>query len=175
MIDNVAQNAGMILGPLTVIDLMSLDLLADIFESLAKHGRGAAKEAPDSLKILREFITRSRLGRKTGAGIYEYNSHQDRVDSALSRDLFLPVPGQTTPEEIEQRLFVIQTIEAQHAIREGIIEDAGMADLASVLGWSYPAGRGGVLNYPDFIGGEEFTRTQLRLQERFGSRFALPS
>jgi 3-hydroxyacyl-CoA dehydrogenase/enoyl-CoA hydratase/3-hydroxybutyryl-CoA epimerase len=175
MIDHVAQNAGMILGPLTVIDLMSLDLLADIFESLAKHGRGAAKEAPDSLKILREFITRSRLGRKTGAGIYEYNSHQDRVDSALSRDLFSPVPGQTTPEEIEQRLFVIQTIEAQHAVREGIIEDAGMADLASVLGWSYPAGRGGVLNYPDFIGGEAFTRTQLRLQERFGSRFALPS
>ena len=174
MIDNVAQNAGMILGPLTVIDLMSLDLLADIFESLAKHGRGAAKEAPDSLNILREFIARSRLGRKTGAGIYEYNSHQERVDSALSRDLFSPETGQTTPEEIEQRLFIIQTIEAQHAIREGIIEDAGMADLASVLGWSYPAGRGGVLNYPDFIGGEEFVQIRLRLQERFGSRFALP-
>ena len=174
MIDNVAQNAGMILGPLTVIDLMSLDLLADIFESLAKHGRGAAREAPDSLKILREFIARSRLGRKTGAGIYEYNSHQERVDSALSRDLFSPVPDQTTPEEIEQRLFAIQTIEAQHAIREGIIEDAGMADLASVLGWSYPAALGGVLNYPDFIGAEEFAQSQLHLQERFGSRFALP-
>jgi 3-hydroxyacyl-CoA dehydrogenase / enoyl-CoA hydratase / 3-hydroxybutyryl-CoA epimerase len=174
MIDNVAQNAGMILGPLTVIDLMSLDLLADIFESLAKHGRGAAREAPDSLKILREFIARSRLGRKTGAGIYEYNSHQERVDSALPRDLFSPVPDQTTPEEIEQRLFAIQTIEAQHAIREGIIEDAGMADLASVLGWSYPAARGGVLNYPDFIGAEEFAQSQLHLQEKFGSRFALP-
>ena len=46
-------------------------------------------------------------------------------------------------------MFVIQTIEAKHAIREGIIEDAGMANLASVLGWSYPAARGGVLNYPD--------------------------
>jgi 3-hydroxyacyl-CoA dehydrogenase/enoyl-CoA hydratase/3-hydroxybutyryl-CoA epimerase len=175
MIDNVAQNAGMILGPLTVIDLMSLDLLADIFESLAKHRRGAAREAPDSLKILSEFIARSRLGRKSEAGIYEYNSHQERVDSALSRDLFSPVPDQSTPEEIERRLFVIQTIEALHAIREGIIEDAALADLASVLGWSYPAGRGGVLNYPNFIGREEFARTQLRLQERFGHRFALPS
>ncbi|MEY2614682.1 MAG: 3-hydroxyacyl-CoA dehydrogenase / enoyl-CoA hydratase / 3-hydroxybutyryl-CoA epimerase, partial [Verrucomicrobiota bacterium] len=83
-------------------------------------------------------------------------------------------PDQTTPEEIEQRLFAIQTIEAQHATREGIIEDAGMADLASVLGWSYPAGRGGVLNYPEFIGGEKFTQIQLRLQERFGSRFRSP-
>jgi 3-hydroxyacyl-CoA dehydrogenase/enoyl-CoA hydratase/3-hydroxybutyryl-CoA epimerase len=115
------------------------------------------------------------LVRKNGAGIYEYNSHQERVDSALSRDLFSPVPDQSTPEEIERRLFVIQTIEALHAIREGIIEDAALADLASVLGWSYPAGRGGVLNYPNFIGREEFARTRLRLQERFGRRFALPS
>ena len=36
MIDNVAQNAGMVLGPLTVADLMSLDLLVDIFESLVQ-------------------------------------------------------------------------------------------------------------------------------------------
>ena len=71
MIDNVAQNAGMILGPLTMADLMSLDLLADIFESLAKHRRGAARNAADSIKILREFIDQSRLGRKSGAGIYD--------------------------------------------------------------------------------------------------------
>ncbi len=44
-IDNVAQNAGMILGPLTVADLMSLDLLTHIFESLAQHRRGVARYA----------------------------------------------------------------------------------------------------------------------------------
>ncbi len=88
MIDNVARNAGMILGPLTVADLMSLDLLADIFESLAKHQRGAARDASESVDILREFTSRSRLGRKSGAGIYEYNSRQERVDSADFRDLF---------------------------------------------------------------------------------------
>ncbi len=81
MIDNVAQNAGMILGPLTVADLMSLDLLAHIFESLAQHRRGAARYAGDSIKILREFTGQSRLGRKSGAGIYDYNSRRERVDS----------------------------------------------------------------------------------------------
>ena len=49
-----------------------------------------------------------------------------------------------------------------------------MADLASVLGWSYPAGRGGVMTYRDFIGREEFERVRARLQEKFGSRFAMP-
>jgi 3-hydroxyacyl-CoA dehydrogenase/enoyl-CoA hydratase/3-hydroxybutyryl-CoA epimerase len=69
---------------------------------------------------------------------------------------------------------VIQTIEALHAMREGIIEDSGMADLASVLGWSYPAGRGGVISYIDFLGTDEFERVRSRLQEKFGDRFRKP-
>jgi 3-hydroxyacyl-CoA dehydrogenase/enoyl-CoA hydratase/3-hydroxybutyryl-CoA epimerase len=77
-------------------------------------------------------------------------------------------------EEIEERLFVIQTIEALHATREGIIEDPAMADLASVLGWSYPAGRGGVMTYIDYLGREKFEQVRVRLQEKFGDRFMTP-
>jgi 3-hydroxyacyl-CoA dehydrogenase / enoyl-CoA hydratase / 3-hydroxybutyryl-CoA epimerase len=174
MIDNVARNAGMILGPLTLADLMSLDLLADIFESLAEHQRGAARYAADSIKILTEFINRSRLGRKSGAGIYQYTASRERDDSAESCNLFAAATRQPAPDEIERRLFVIQTIEALHAMREGIIEDAAMADLASVLGWSYPAGRGGVMTYRDLIGREKFEQMRVRLQEKFGGRFAMP-
>ena len=124
MIDNVAQNAGMILGPLTVADLMSLDLLTDIFESLAKHQRGAARNAADSIKILREFIDRSRLGRKSGAGIYELQFPPGACRfGGISQSVCLRRPTNPIPDEIEQRLFVIQTIEALHAMREGIIED----------------------------------------------------
>jgi 3-hydroxyacyl-CoA dehydrogenase/enoyl-CoA hydratase/3-hydroxybutyryl-CoA epimerase len=175
MVDHVAQNAGMILGPLIVADLMSLDLLTHIFESLAQHQRGAARDAADSIGILRKLSGQSRLGRKSGAGIYDYNSRQERVESMAIRDLFAPAAHPPTPGEIEQRLFVIQTIEALHAMREGIIDDAAIADLASVLGWSYPAARGGVLAYLDYIGREEFERVRVRLQEKFGDRFAMPA
>jgi 3-hydroxyacyl-CoA dehydrogenase/enoyl-CoA hydratase/3-hydroxybutyryl-CoA epimerase len=175
MVDHVAQNAGMILGPLIVADLMSLDLLTHIFESLAQHQRGAARDAADSIGILRKLSGQSRLGRKSGAGIYDYNSRQERVESMAIRDLFAPAAHPPTPGEIEQRLFVIQTIEALHALREGIIDDAAIADLASVLGWSYPAARGGVLAYLDYIGREEFERVRVRLQEKFGDRFAMPA
>ena len=174
MIDNVARNAGMILGPLTVADLMGLDLLVDIFESLARHRRGSARDAGESIQILREFTSQSRLGRKSGAGIYEYDSRQERVDPTGSVNLFAPMTHEPAPDEIESRLFVIQTIEALHAMGEGIIEDAAMANLASVLGWSYPASRGGVMTYLDLIGREEFERIRSRLQEKFGSRFAKP-
>ncbi len=173
-IDNVARNAGMVLGPLTVADLMSLDLLVDIFETLARHRRGAAIDAGESIKILKEFTSRSRFGRKSGAGIYEYGSRQERVDSNESGNLFAAATAQSSPDEIERRLFMIQTIEALHATREGIIEDPAMADLASVLGWSYPAGRGGVMAYRDHIGRQDFERVRIRLQEKFGPRFAMP-
>jgi 3-hydroxyacyl-CoA dehydrogenase / enoyl-CoA hydratase / 3-hydroxybutyryl-CoA epimerase len=174
LIDNVAQNAGMILGPLTVADLTSLDLLIDIFKSLAVHGRGAARYAPESVMILQELTSRSRLGKKSRAGIYDYNAGQERTDWPEFVRLFAPAPEQPAADEIERRLFVIQTLEALHAIREGIIEDPDMADLASVLGWTYPAHRGGVISYIDFIGRTAFERGRADLQRKFGDRFAPP-
>jgi 3-hydroxyacyl-CoA dehydrogenase/enoyl-CoA hydratase/3-hydroxybutyryl-CoA epimerase len=124
--------------------------------------------------ILQELTSRSRLGKKSRAGIYDYNSSQERIDSPEFVRLFAPAPEEAAAEEIEQRLFVIQTLEALHAIREGIIEDADLADLASVLGWNYPAHRGGVMSYINFIGRTEFERVRGDLQRKFGNRFALP-
>ena len=174
LIDNATQNAGMILGPLTVADLTSLDLLTDIFESLAAHRRGTARYAAESIMILKEFTGRSRIGRKSGAGIYNYNSSQERVDWPELSTAFAPAADSPSAQEIEQRLFVIQTIEALHTMREGIIQDPAMADLASVLGWSYPAHRGGVISYIDFVGRTDFERIRAGLQQKFGERFALP-
>jgi 3-hydroxyacyl-CoA dehydrogenase/enoyl-CoA hydratase/3-hydroxybutyryl-CoA epimerase len=173
-VDNVAQNAGMPLGPLTVADLTSLDLLANIFESLANQGRGTACCAADSLEILMQFTARSRLGRKTSAGIYDYDANYERVDWPELKLLYPPAATEPVSLEIEQRLFVSQAIEALNALNEGIIEDPAMADLASVLGWSYPAARGGVLGYIEFIGADAFEGVRQKLQRKFGDRFERP-
>jgi 3-hydroxyacyl-CoA dehydrogenase / enoyl-CoA hydratase / 3-hydroxybutyryl-CoA epimerase len=174
LIDNAAQNAGMILGPLTVADLTSLDLLANIFESLALHGRGMTRDASDALEVLKQFTARSRLGRKTRAGIYDYNANDERVDWPDLKHIYAPIAANPSPLEVEQRLFVSQAIEASHALHEGIIDDPAMADLASVLGWSYPAARGGVLSYIEFVGPDVFERTRQSLHLKFGDRFRLP-
>jgi 3-hydroxyacyl-CoA dehydrogenase / enoyl-CoA hydratase / 3-hydroxybutyryl-CoA epimerase len=165
----------MTLGPLSMADLMSLELLLDIFASLAIYQRGAAREAADGVAILRSFTNQSRFGRKSGAGIYDYDSAGERIEPTSPGIVFAPATNEPDPEEIEHRLFVIQTMETLHAVREGILEDAAMADLASVLGWNYPASRGGVMTYPDFIGRDEFERVRNRLQGKFGNRFAMPS
>ena len=173
-IDNVAQNGGMIVGPLAMADLLSLDLLLDIFQSLAEHGRGCAKHGNESVAILQKFTAHGRLGRKTGGGIYDYAGKGQKSDWPGLRDYFPPSRQAPSPEEISQRLFVIQTIETLHALRENILDDPETADLASVLGWSYPAFRGGVMRYMDDMGEERFRRICRSLESRHGPRFAVP-
>ncbi|MGA8656507.1 MAG: 3-hydroxyacyl-CoA dehydrogenase NAD-binding domain-containing protein [Chthoniobacterales bacterium] len=173
-IDNVAQNGGMIVGPLAMADLLSLDLLLDIFRSLGEHGRGSAKYANESVEILQQFTSHGRLGRKTSGGIYDYAEKDRKIDWPGLKDYFPPSPQAPSPEEITQRLFLIQTIETLHALRENILDDPETADLASVLGWSYPAFRGGVMRYKDDLGEEQFQNLRRSLESKHGARFALP-
>jgi 3-hydroxybutyryl-CoA dehydrogenase len=57
------------MGPLALADLIGLDTCVSIMEVL-RDGLGDAKYEPCSL--LRERVAAGRLGRKTGAGFYDY-------------------------------------------------------------------------------------------------------
>ena len=175
LIDNAARNAGMILGPLAMADLTSLDLLADIFRSLAHHGRGSAQFAPDALGILSKFIDAKRLGRKVRGGIYDYAEDGSRRDWEELPHWFPCDPKPPSGHVIADRLMYIQTIETLHTLREGVLDAPELADLASVLGWKYPAFRGGVMRYVHLIGPEKFEVTRQDLEKKHGRRFAIPA
>jgi 3-hydroxyacyl-CoA dehydrogenase / enoyl-CoA hydratase / 3-hydroxybutyryl-CoA epimerase len=175
LIDNAARNAGMVLGPLAMADLTSLDLLADIFRSLAHHGRGSAQFAPDALGILSKFIDTKRLGRKVRGGIYDYAEDGSQRDWQELPHWFPCDPKPPSSHVIADRLMYIQTIETLHTLREGVLDAPELADLASVLGWKYPAFRGGVMRYVHLIGPEKFEVTRQDLEKKYGRRFAIPA
>ncbi|HEX4200313.1 MAG TPA: 3-hydroxyacyl-CoA dehydrogenase family protein, partial [Chthoniobacterales bacterium] len=172
LVDQCARNAGMVIGPLAMADLTSLELLADIFRNLLKHGRGAAAESGHTLEILSRFLSTGRRGRKAGAGIYDYPSPNERAEWPGLTEWFPRSPQ--SEAEITDRLFYIQTIETMHTLKEGIIDEPAAADLASVLGWRYPVFRGGTMRYLKDIGEERFEATRRGLETKFGHRFALP-
>ena len=172
LVDQCARNAGMIIGPLAMADLTSLELLADIFRNLLKHGRGAAAESANTLEILSRFLSAGRKGRKAGAGVYDYPSPGERVEWPGLTDWFPRSPK--TETEITDRLFYIQTVETLHTLKEGIIADPETADLASVLGWRYPTFLGGPMQFLKGVGAERFETTRRGLEIKFGCRFALP-
>jgi 3-hydroxyacyl-CoA dehydrogenase / enoyl-CoA hydratase / 3-hydroxybutyryl-CoA epimerase len=172
LVDQCARNAGMVIGPLAMADLTSLELLADIFRNLLKHGRGAAAESGRTLEILSRFLSAGRKGRKSGSGIYDYPSPSGRQEWPGLIDWF---PRSALSDiEITNRLFYIQSVETQRTLKEGIIAEPESADLASVLGWRYPIFRGGPMRYLENMGNDRSESTRQGLEKRFGSRFALP-
>ena len=172
LVDQCARNAGMVIGPLAMADLTSLELLADIFRNLLKHGRGAAAESGRTLEILSRFLSTDRKGRRSGSGIYDYPSPSGRQEWLGLIDWF---PRSALSDvEITDRLFYIQTVETMRTLKEGIIAEAETADLASVLGWRYPVFRGGTMRYLENAGKDRFEATRHGLEKKFGLRFALP-
>ena len=171
-IDHVAQNAGMVIGPLAMADLTSLDLLADIFRNLARHGRGAGAQAGQTVALLERFIASGRLGKKVGAGIYNYENNRAVAWTEL-KSWFPPRPSGLSAEAVRDRLFYIQAIETLCTLHEGVIPDLATADLASVLGWCFPDYRGGVMRAMAGPGESAFASVCFRLAEQFGPRFQL--
>jgi 3-hydroxyacyl-CoA dehydrogenase / enoyl-CoA hydratase / 3-hydroxybutyryl-CoA epimerase len=172
LVDQCARNAGMVIGPLAMADLTSLELLADIFRNLLKHGRGAAAESVRTLEILSRFLSIGRKGRKSGSGIYDYPAPSGRQEWPGLIDWF-PRSAQSDVE-ITNRLFYIQTVETLRTLKEGVIAEPETADLASVLGWRYPIFQGGAMRYLENVGKERFEAIRQGLEKKFGPRFAMP-
>jgi 3-hydroxyacyl-CoA dehydrogenase len=61
--------AGHPMGPLALLDFVGLDVAAAIGDSLHADSGRESDEVP---KRIRELIAEGKLGRKSGAGFYEY-------------------------------------------------------------------------------------------------------
>ena len=61
--------------------------------------------------------------------------------------------------------------EAARCLEEEVVARSGEVDLASVLGFGFPAFRGGVLRFADTLGIADVARRLERLEESEGERF----
>ena len=69
---------------------------------------------------------------------------------------------------------MIQSIEAVRCLEEGVLQAAIDADVGAILGWGYPAFRGGPLGWLHTLGLPKALATCERLELAHGSRFAAP-
>ena len=171
LIENGGRFAGMPVGPLAVMDEVSLELQYKVVQQ-ARVDLGTDFREPASWPVLRKFVEDlRRVGRKAGAGFYEYPADGRKyLWPGLSQHY--PVnPAQPPLEQVKQRLLYIQSLEAARCLEEGVLTSPADGDLGSILGWGFPSYTGGVFSLIDTVGAARFVDDCRRLADRFGPRF----
>jgi 3-hydroxyacyl-CoA dehydrogenase/enoyl-CoA hydratase/3-hydroxybutyryl-CoA epimerase len=173
LIENAGRQAGMPLGPLAVADEVALDLVHKIIVQ-TRADLGPSYTPPVSAPVIELFVEKlGRVGKKAGKGFYDYADGQRRLWPGLAEH-FPRAAQQPDVGAVKQRLLHIQAVEAARCLAEGVVANPTDADVASLLGWGFPAWAGGVLSYVDTVGVDRFVADCEALAQRLGPRFAPP-
>ncbi|HEV7478316.1 MAG TPA: 3-hydroxyacyl-CoA dehydrogenase family protein, partial [Burkholderiales bacterium] len=128
-LDRAMEDFGMPMGPAELADTVGLDICLAAGKALAK---GDARVP----QFLADKVAAGQLGKKTGQGIYRWADGK-------------PVKSEAGP--VDQRLIdsLIEPYlhEAEAAVKEGIVEDAELADAGLIFGTGFAPFRGGPLHY----------------------------
>ena len=171
LIESAGKLAGMPVGPLAVSDEVSLELAYKVM-SQSREDLGAKYKEPVSWPVVRHFVEDlKRLGRKSGAGYYDYPEGGKKVLWAGLAQEYPRLAQQPSVEELKTRLLYIQALETARCYEEGVLRSVHEADLGSILGWGFPAYTGGTLSFIDTIGTTKFVAECKRLAKLYGERF----
>ncbi len=75
---------------------------------------------------------------------------------------------------MKDRLIFRQSIESVRCYFEGVVNSVGDANIGSIMGIGFPPHTGGVLQYINTYGIQQFTSRSQELAEAYGERFAPP-
>lgn len=173
-VEKAALNAGMPIGPLALIDDVSLELMAKFAKQDKKDlGNAYQENAVDRVATL--MVEKlGRLGRKVRKGFYDYPVDGEKHPWPGLADHFQPKKTPPTVEAATERLILIQSVETARCIEEGVVLHPQDADVGAVLGWGYPSDRGGPIGWIHTMGIDGFVAACDRLAEDAGARFAPP-
>jgi 3-hydroxyacyl-CoA dehydrogenase/enoyl-CoA hydratase/3-hydroxybutyryl-CoA epimerase len=171
LIENAARMAGMPVGPLAVSDEVSIELSYKVMRQTEKD-LGRRFQKPEAADVVIKFVEDlKRLGRKSGAGFYDYPAGAKKHLWPGLKNVYPPAAVQPSVEEVQKRLMYIQALETTRCMEEDVVTTAAEADLGSILGWGFPAWTGGTLSFIDTIGIQQFVADCDRLAKRYGKRF----
>ncbi|WP_448579134.1 3-hydroxyacyl-CoA dehydrogenase NAD-binding domain-containing protein [Thermaurantiacus sp.] len=175
LIENVARQMGMPVGPLAVNDEVGLDLSYKVAQQ-TKKDLGAQYRGGPGEAVIEKMMELGRHGRKNGKGFYVYP--EDGSPKYLWPELGTHFPlaaSQPSPAEVRERLFYRQLVETARCFAEGVLETPEDGDLGAIFGWGFAPFTGGPFSAMDTAGLKQVVETLDRLTERHGDRFAAPA
>lgn len=154
-IDRTAEDFGMPMGPVELVDSVGIDVAMHVSKVLgAEYGRPVPSR-------LMQMVENGQLGRKSGRGFYKW------ADGKAIK----PASTGKVPEDTMDRLMLPMINEAVACLHEGVVTDADLLDAGVIFGTGFAPFRGGPLKYAKDRGATEIERTLLGFSNKYGERF----
>ena len=177
LIESAGKKAGHPVGPLAVVDEISIGLAAHIRkqsreEMIEKNQKWSIESWDKVIDFMTEKV--KRLGRASGSGFYDYpEGGKKYLWPQLKR--YFPISKNILPqEEMIDRMLFAQVIETIRCYEEGVLNSIADANIGSIFGWGFPAFKGGTLQYVNDYGVQKFLKRTIELEKSYGDRFAPP-
>ncbi len=173
MIENVAKQAGMPVGPLALNDETAIDLSHKILHQTIRD-LGEKAVDPRHVELVDSMVeTHGRHGRKNGKGFYDYPEKPAKKHLWPGlKDLY---PQQNADaidvQEIRNRFHAVIALEAARCVEEGVVTDVREADVGSILGFGFAPFTGGAISYIDGMGTTAFVEMCKKLAKKYGPQF----
>jgi 3-hydroxyacyl-CoA dehydrogenase len=167
--DQQMRDWGMPMGPFFLMDMLGLDVGADVGAYLQSE-YGARLQGP---ALFPRLIAAGRLGEKSGAGFYGYGAETDEPVKQMIAELQASGQVKPTGRPFDRERLIMPLInEAALCLQEHIASPSDI-DLAMVagIGMTYAGERIGPLAVADRLGLDYVTARLEELQAAYGERF----
>jgi len=171
LIENAAKMAGLPVGPLAVMDEVTLELGYKITMQAA-NDLGDDYVADSGFPVMRKFVEDlDRKGKRFGKGFYDYPEDAKKHLWPGLTELYPLADEQPATQEVIDRLLYRQALETARCFEEGVMDHPADADIGSIFGWGFPPWTGGTLSFIDTVGIEHFVSECDRMAAAYGPRF----
>lgn len=177
VIENLGKQIGMPVGPLAVLDEVSLELMRKVNETQRELNLFSSTynaETGDRIGslLISEY---GRGGRQYNGGFYEYPEDGDKYLWPKLYELFYKPDLSMPLDDIKDRLLFRQVIETIKCLQEGVLSSVADGNVGSLFGIGAPTWTGGWLQMINTYGLERFAERCKELAERYGEIFNPPA
>ena len=170
-VDEAFLDFGFPVGPIGLLDEIGIDVAAKV-AGILHDAFGARMQPPPGLEGL---LARSRRGRKSGRGFYQYahGGQGRRLDVDESVYVALGVkPRVSVSSEMVERCVLQMVNESVRCLDDGILRNPRDGDIGAVFGLGFPPFLGGPFRFVDTRSPEQVVERLERFADQFGERFA---
>ena len=174
-IEMAGIQAGMPIGPLALMDEVSLSLANHVRQQTVVDLQAEGKELPPhpSDAVIDRMVALGRSGRANGAGFYDYTNGHKRLWPGLMEE-FYREEAQLPQSEMIDRILFIQSIETARCLEEVVLRSEADANIGSIFGWGFAPFHGGTFQFIRAYGIQKFIDRAQQLAKQYGPRFTPP-